>query len=198
MNISLWKYMAVLALVAVMAITATSCGNADSTPARVNIDVIAYQEFAIDAKSVGQETSAAGTIFVKGNPDKVNDRSAVITAQVKIDPADWAGIGFSIPQGWEVTAITSDYPQGNLTPNSYISTLYTGSEVQPYKRIIEIGNTRHGAALPQGGTGNVIIELSPDSGNQDLGEYLAISIAVGSTEDYIVGPVHEVFPVSLK
>jgi hypothetical protein len=63
---------------------------------------------------------------------------------------------------------------------------------------VEVGNTRHGAAQPQGGVGSVIIELVPMPGNQDLGASLGILIGVGSSEGYILGPVHDIFLVSLN
>jgi hypothetical protein len=192
------KYLLALALVPVMAIAAASCGQTASTPASVNEDTIAYREFSLDTESVGLETRTSGTIFVKGDAAEEGDRRVVISARVEIDPADWGGVSFNIPVGWEVSSVTSDYPQGNPHPENYTSTLYTGSTQGEYQRIVEVGNTRHGAAEPQGGVGSVIIELVPMPGNQDLGASLGILIGVGSSEGYIVDPVHDIFPVSLN
>jgi hypothetical protein len=196
MKNNLLKYLAVLALVPVISIMAASCGKAASTPAKVNQDVIASWSFSLDAASVSLTTKTSGTIFAKSNDARKNDRKVVISARVEIDPADWGGVSFSIPKGWEVSAVTSDYPQGEPNPESHTSTIYTGSTQGEYQRIVEIGNTKHGAAEPQGGVGSVIIELVPMPGNQAIGDSVEIGIAVGSSEGYIAGPVTGRFMVS--
>jgi hypothetical protein len=192
------KYLLALALVPVMAIAAASCGSSRVAISPVNDDVISYRDFSLNAASVGLSTMTEGTIFVRGSEEKAGERRVQISAQVEIDPADWGGVSFNIPVGWEVSSVTSDYPQGNPHPENYTSVLYTGSTEGQYQRIVEIGNTKHGADEPQGGIGSVIIELVPMSDNKDIGESLEIGIAVGSAEGYIMGPVNDVFTISLK
>ncbi len=187
-----------LVLMLVMGITVISCGNTETTPAPVNEDVISYRDFSLSAASVNLKTMTEGTIFIRGNREKAGERRVQISVWVEIDPEDWGGISFNIPQGWEVSEVTSDYPQGNPHPESYTMTLQNAGADQKYSRIVEIGSTRHGAAQPQGGTGSVIIELVPASGNKDIGDNMEILIALGSSEGYILGPVYQVVQVSLN
>jgi hypothetical protein len=192
------KYLPALVIFMAISLTAVSCGNTAGTPARVNQNIIASWSFSLDASSVNLTTKASGTIFAESNDAGKNNRKVVISAHVEIDTADWGGVSFNIPKGWEVSAITSDYPQGKSDPQSYASTLYTGSTQGEYQRVVEIGNTKHGAAEPQGGQGTVIIELQPMPGNQNPGDSMEIGIAVGSSEGYIQGPVTGRFMVTFN
>jgi hypothetical protein len=101
-----------------------------------------------------------------------------------------------VPQGWEIIHIASDYPQGNPEPETYITTLHTEAD-KPFDTMICVGATKYGAPKLQGGKGNVIIELAPESPEQELPDNFQTLIGVGSKYDYIIGPVHEIFEVPL-
>jgi hypothetical protein len=188
------KILASLALVAALGLN-PACTKTDTKLSSVNENVIASWGFHLDASSVNLTTRTSGTIFAKSSGEKISDRKVVISARVDIDPVDWGGVSFSIPAGWEVSAVTTDYPQGSPDPQNHTSTIYTGS-VQEFQRVVEIGNTKHGAAEPQGGTGSVIIELVPMPDNKDIGDSMEIAIALGSAEGNIAGPVNERFKVT--
>jgi hypothetical protein len=192
-----WKYITALVIVLVISLMALSCTSPVTPSSHVNNDTISYRDFSLRAESVNLDTLTRGTIFVRGNKEKSGERRVQISAWVEIDAADWGGVSFSIPLGWEVPSIVSDYPQGNPKPETYTSMLQTESKLETYNRIVEIGCTIHGAAKPQGGQGNVIIELVPKSAKQDIGENLEILIGVGSANGYILGPVHAVIQVPL-
>jgi hypothetical protein len=192
------KYLPMLVIVFLISLTVLSCHNPIIPSYSSNNDVINYREFYLSAENVSLDTFTRGTIFVRGDIEKPEERRVQIAAWVEIDTADWGGVSFNIPQGWEVTHIASDYPQGNPKPETYTSTLRTESENVKYHRIVEIGCTRHGAAKPQGGKGNLIIELAPESPEQELPENVEILIGVGSKDDYILNPVHETFEVLLN
>jgi hypothetical protein len=188
----------ILAAVLPIGLTGSSCHNPVIPSYPVNNDLINYESFSLSAEEVGLKTATGGTIFVRGDKEKSEDRRIEISAWVEIDAADWGGVSFNIPRGWEVTHVASDYPQGNSKPETYATVLQTESPKEKYNRIVEIGNTRHGAAAPQGGKGNLIIELAPKSSKQALPENIEVLIGVGSKDDYILNPVGETIEVPLN
>jgi hypothetical protein len=198
MKITGIKYLSLLVVVFVVGLAALSCRQSPMPSSPVNNDLINYRSFFVSAESVDLDTFTRGTIFVRGDKEKPEERRVQISAWVEIDAADWGGVSFSIPQGWKVTHIASDYPRGNPEPETYTGILQTESEHVQYHRIVEVGCTRHGAAEPQGGKGNLIIELAPESPEQELPENLEILIGAGSEDDYILNPVHETFEVPLN
>jgi hypothetical protein len=190
------KYLSVLVIIFLIGLIALSCHNPTIPSPSSNNDVINYKDFFLSAEKVNLNTLTRGTIFVRGDIKKPEAVRILISAWVEIDTADWGGVSFNIPQGWEVNSIISDYPQGNSKPENYIATLQTESPNEQYQRIIEIGCTRHGAAEPQGGEGNVLIELAPKS--SELPENFETIIGVGSENDYILNPVHDTIQVPLN
>ncbi|NLE08447.1 MAG: hypothetical protein GX631_04250, partial [Dehalococcoidales bacterium] len=91
-----------------------SCTAHTGTPQNnpVNQILVRSQNFSLDTLSVSLETKVTGTVFITG----ADEKSAIITALVDIDFADWAGIEFLFPCEWEVTDIITDYPRGNSSP----------------------------------------------------------------------------------
>jgi len=186
----------VLPAILLFSLMLVSCHNPIIPGYSSNNDVINYKEFYLSAANVSLDTCVRGTIFVRGDMEKPEDRRVQITAWVEIDAADWGGIGFGIPQGWEVTGITSDYPQGNPKPESYITTLHTASD-EAFDTFVHIGATKYGAPEVQGGEGSVIIELVPKDKKQELPESFKTIIGIGSKYDYIFHPVYETYEVPL-
>ena len=80
-----------------------------------------------------------GTIFVEGEKGQINHIK--IVAHVDIDPTDWGGVAFYIPNQWSVSSITSSYPehQSKLKPAEYVSTWKNSSDDSSWRTMIEIG-----------------------------------------------------------
>lgn len=178
---------------------AVSCRSAGKPAASTNGDVLNYQDFFLSAEEVGLTTFTRGTAFVRGDRDNPEEMRVQIAARVEIDTADFGGVSFNIPQGWKAETVVSDYPQGNPNPEIYTVTLQTADETVTWPVIVEVGRTSHGAGAgnPQGGTGNLIIELSPAVSGGELPEDIDILIAAGSREPSTVDAVHETFSVPL-
>jgi len=191
------KYPPILIAVILVVLTVVSCHNPIIPTPASNNDVINYQEFYLSVENVSLETRVCGTIYIKGDIEKSEDRRVQISAWMEIDNDDWGGIGFGLPQGWEITSITSDYPQGNPKPESYITTMSTASH-EEIVTFISIGATKYGAPEVQGGKGSLVIELAPEEKTQELPENFKMIIGIGSKYDYIVHPVHETYEVPLN
>ena len=191
------KHLPILIIVFLVSLTALSCHSPIIPTPASNNDVLSYKEFYLSAENVSLVTKVGGTVYIKGAIEKPEDRRVQISAWMEIDSNDWGGIGFGFPQGWEITGITSDYPQGNPKPESYIGTMSRapGEEIVTY---INIGNTKYGAPEVQGGKGSIIIELAPKEKTQEFPENFQIVIGIGSKYDYIVHPVHETYEVPLN
>ena len=72
-------------------------GNNSYTAAVENENIILIRGFSVNSESAGINTSAKGTVFIRGSegvPENVQ-----IVAGVEIDPGDWGGVAFYIPDG---------------------------------------------------------------------------------------------------
>jgi hypothetical protein len=147
---------------------------------KVNADVIQIKDFSIKSISSGLNTSARGTIFIKG-AEGISE-NAQIVALIEIDPSDWGGVAFDIPKGWQIAGIKSSYPENvtSATPEDYISTWTTADPDYERSTMIEVGRDR-GYALTRGGNGTVVIDLvRTDASNQP--DTAVVLITVGSDE----------------
>nr|WP_154958380.1 hypothetical protein [Paenibacillus xylanexedens] len=147
----------------------------------VNGNIIHVKNFDLNAKSTNLKTMTEGTIFVEGEKEQINHIK--IVAHVDIDPTDWGGVAFYIPDQWSVSSITSSYPehQSKLKPAEYVSTWKNSSDDSSWRTMIEIGRERDLTANG-GGTGTIVIGLSPDQKGVTPSESLKIGIEVGSKE----------------
>jgi hypothetical protein len=191
------EFLAILIVVFMVSLAALSCHNPIIPSSPVNSDLINYRSFFLSAENIGLDTFTRGTIFVIGDIEKEGERRVQISAWLEIDSTDWGGVGFYIPQGWDITQITSDYPQENPEPETYITTLHTEAD-RPFDTGVHVGATKYGAPELQGGKGNLIIELAPESSEQELPENFQTLIGVGSEYDYVMNPIHETFEVPLN
>jgi hypothetical protein len=189
----------VIGFLILLMLFSTSCAHHsysdDFSQSSTNRNVINFQEFALDAASVGQSTHASGTIFVKKDDKNPNLLHAQIAAFVEIDSSDWGGVGFSIRKGWKVTGVASDYPQG--TERLQVDTLRGFSDDGIPFYMVQIGDNFSDGHAIQGGKGSVIIELESILVNQTLPETLDISIGVGSKSN-IQGPVHTTISIPIS
>jgi hypothetical protein len=167
---------------------------------KVNEDVIQIKNFNVNSESSGVNTSAKGTIFVKGAggvPEHVQ-----IVALIDIDPDDWGGVAFDIPAGWQISGITSSYPENNsiAAPADYITTWTTADSDYEWNSRIEVGRDR-GYTQTISGSGTVVIELVPIDDEIAGTETFNIMVEVGSEEKdgvKICGTDFVEIPVSLN
>ncbi|CAM3305937.1 hypothetical protein HP548_30980 [Paenibacillus taichungensis] len=147
----------------------------------VNGDIIQVKNFDLDARSTNLKTMTEGSIFVEGEKEHIDHIK--IVAHVEIDPADWGGVAFYIPDQWSVSSITSSYPesQSGLKPVEYVSTWMNSSDDSSWRTMIEIGRERN-YKTNGGGTGTIVIDLIPDKKDKSPSESLKIGIEVGSEE----------------
>ncbi|MGF6355847.1 hypothetical protein ABIE27_003762 [Paenibacillus sp. 4624] len=147
----------------------------------VNGNIIQVKNFDLNAKSTNLKTMTEGTIFVEGEKEQINHIK--IVAHVEIDPTDWGGVAFYIPDQWSVSSITSSYPehQSKLKPAEYVSTWKNSSDNSSWRTMIEIGRERDLTANG-GGTGTILIDLIPNQKGVTPSESLKIGIEVGSEE----------------
>ncbi|MGO4370287.1 hypothetical protein [Paenibacillus sp. 2TAB19] len=163
-----------------------------------NENIIQTKSFSVSADSTDLITSSKGTVFVKGEGDKVEGMR--IVAYIEIDPDDWGGVSFSLPAHWVVANITSSYPENatNTTPNEHISTWTTADTDVEWTTSIEIGRDR--SYLPtSGGSGTIVIDIMPDQ-NVNPTEAIQVGVAVGSAirNGYkVVGTDHIKVPISI-
>ncbi|MFB8372863.1 hypothetical protein [Paenibacillus taichungensis] len=147
----------------------------------VNGNIIQVKNFDLDARSTNLKTMTEGSIFVEGEKEHIDHIK--IVAHVEIDPADWGGVAFYIPDQWSVSSITSSYPesQSGLKPVEYVSTWMNSSDDSSWRTMIEIGRERN-YKTNGGGTGTIVIDLIPDKKDKSPSESLKIGIEVGSEE----------------
>jgi hypothetical protein len=103
---------------------------------------------------------------------------------------DFGGVEFDIPSGWEVTDITSSYPNSS-TNEPGIIIMEGGSQS------VEIGNQINAPwSPPDGGSGSVVIELAANPQGQKPAEALKITVGVGSDESDETIEMSEVIEVT--
>ncbi|OBZ17644.1 hypothetical protein A7975_07275 [Bacillus sp. FJAT-26390] len=67
------------------------------------------KSFRVNSESTDLNTTAKGTAFVKGN--KAGVEQIQIVASIEVDPIDWGGVSFYIPDTWFISNIVSSYPE---------------------------------------------------------------------------------------
>ena len=174
------RYIAILVLVCLL-IPLSACKNSSRNEIRVNKNIILQRGFNISSDSTELNTSAKGTVFIKeveGNPEEVQ-----IVASVEIDTNDWGGVTFYITNDWNISNITSSYPENEsqMIPADYIETWTTSDPESEWSKRIEIGRDRN--YVPTiGGTGTIVIDLFLDKELAPKPETFNIMVAVGSDE----------------
>ncbi|MGG1639244.1 hypothetical protein MHH56_28340 [Paenibacillus sp. FSL K6-3182] len=166
----------------------------------VNEKIVQTRSFSVSSDSTDLNTSAKGTLFIKG--DKGIPEHIQIVASISIDPKDWGGVAFNIPDKWYISNITSSYPEKETKsiPADYITTLTTADTENKWRAIIEVGRGRDAYKSTGDGTGTVVIDLVSDKKAIQESDKFSISVAVGSDEKdgvKIVGPDYVEIPISL-
>ncbi|MFD2328994.1 hypothetical protein ACFSR7_07005 [Cohnella sp. GCM10020058] len=148
----------------------------------VNHKVSHMRSFHLSSDSTQLKTIASGTVFVKGNEGLIKD--VQIIARIEIDPADWGGVAFYIPDKWHVSSILNSYPENKVQskPADNVSTWATQKKDSKWNTMIEIGRNRNYKATG-GGTGTVVINIQPDNKAASKTDVFTIGVEVGSKEE---------------
>ncbi|UUX91145.1 hypothetical protein [Methanoplanus endosymbiosus] len=158
-----------------------SGNNSGDNPVE-NKDIIQIRGFSVNTDSTELTTSAKGTLFIKGSegiPENIQ-----IVAGIEIDPEDWGGVAFYIPDGWHISDITSSFPEnktGAMPPEYYVATWTPAEYESEWSAMIEVGRD-HTFMPVGGGTGTVLIDLVPDKNAVNMSWNSNISVVVGSDE----------------
>lgn len=182
MNKKVRYFLLSVLIIIVAAILFSGCyqGKNSSNKIMTNEKIIQSSGFIVNSDSTEMNTSAKGTVFVKGVegiPEQVQ-----IVALLEIDPDDWGGVVFYIPDGWQISSITSSYPENETRkiPADYVTRWTTADPEYELNTMIEVGRDRN--YIPTGGgMGTVVIDLILDE-NAIQPETFNIMIAVGSDE----------------
>ncbi|GMQ60744.1 hypothetical protein AN1V17_51470 [Vallitalea sediminicola] len=147
----------------------------------VNKDIIQVRSFGVNSYSTEMNTSAKGTVFIKGE-ESIPEHVQIIS-WIEIDPDDWGGVAFYIPDQWQISNITSSYPENEaqMTSADYVATWSTTDSKYELNTMIEIGRDRS-YIQTGGGTGTVMIDLVLDKNVKVQPETFNIMISVGSDE----------------
>lgn len=149
--------------------------------ATVNKKIVQVKNFNVNSDSVEMNTSVKGTVFVSGDDGKVDHIR--IVAWIEIDPDDWGGVAFYIPDKWQISNIISSYPENEAQlPADYVSTWTTGdTELYEWRRMVEVGRDRSYRSTG-GGEGTVVIEIVPDE-KADPPKLINLGVEVGSADN---------------
>lgn len=148
----------------------------------VNEGVVQTKSFSVSSDSTNWNTSARGTVFIWG--DNGNATRIRIVASIEIDPNDWGGVVFYIPQNWYVADIISSFPENSneSVPSGYVSAAITGEdESREWKTWIEVARNRS-ETPSEGGSGTIVIDLVSDRQAIQSSDIAHISVAVGAIE----------------
>lgn len=171
-------------IVAVIAMLLVSCGqnNNASDNTTVNENIIQTKGFSVNSISTGMNTSANGTVFIRGADGTAEH--VQIVALIEIDPNDWAGVTFYISDNWHISSIISSYPENKAQSQParhYVSTWTSKGSKYELSKLIEVGRDR--SYIPTGGgSGCVVIDLYPDKNVIQQSETFNMMVAVGSDE----------------
>jgi hypothetical protein len=156
-----------------------------------NQKIIQFKDFHINSESTELETSVRGTVFLSG--EEGVPEHAQIVAMIDIDPKDWGGIGIQLTDQWNISSITSSYPEGkkDKTPVDYTSVWTTGGETEHgWNKRIEIGRDTLLWTPTGGGKGTIVIELDINEDKKNSSEVFSMTVGVGSEEKDGIKSVH--------
>lgn len=197
------KYIATFALIALIVFFSWLLTHQDnkSDETSVNDKITHIRSFHLSSDSTKLKTIASGTVFVKGNEGLIKD--VQIIARIEIDPADWGGVAFYIPDNWHISSILNSYPENKVQfkPTDNVSTWTTEKKDSKWNTMIEIGRNRSYKSTG-GGTGTVVINIQPDNKAISKTDVFTIGVEVGSKEEdggiKIMGTDSVEVPVSMS
>lgn len=165
----------------------------------INEDVVQVRSFSVNSDSTELNTSAKGTVFVWG--DEGRAKHIQIVASIEVDPKDWGGVSFRIPDKWYISNIISSYPENKTQSKSedYVSTWTTADTDSKWRTRIEVANELY-RPRTGGGTGTIVIDIVHDKDEKHQPETFKIGVTVGSNEKNgvkIIGTDFIEIPISL-
>jgi len=173
---------AVISAVAIIAVLLFSQKAVLVDDIAVNKEIAQIRSFSVSSGSTDLNTSATGTVFIKGDGEVPTH--AQIVATIDIAPKDWGGVAFYIPKKWYIANITSSYPESKESSdpanNLFTVTSYQ-SNSNDWRAWIEVGSD-HSYKPKGGGRGTIVIDLVSDQAAIDPSENFHLSVAVGSDE----------------
>jgi hypothetical protein len=182
----------VTTMIVFLSLAGFSCSNNNVSTINTNEGVINSKDFYVSSNSTALKTSARGTIFVE--KDKSNNYKAQIVAWVEVDPMDWGGVEFDIPFGWEITNITSSYPNSSNNIDKFETFDQVSSK---WNQFVDIGRAWNYDVPSGGGNGSVIIELAAYPKGQKPSKALKIMAGVGSNGSQFLYPDYETIEVPI-
>lgn len=145
----------------------------------VNEDIIQIKGFSVSSESTDKNTSATGTVFVKG-VDGIPEHIQIV-AYIEIDADDWSGVSFYISDKWYISSIVSSYPEGKAqsSPANYVSRWIGAASRYELNRWIKVVDDSNPT---ERGTGSVVINIYPDKSVLEQLTTFDMKVAVGSEE----------------
>ncbi|WP_304944043.1 hypothetical protein, partial [Vallitalea guaymasensis] len=91
------SYILISMVIITMAILLSSCGKSKKASDKivVNDNIIQTKDFSVNSDSTDLNTSANGTVFIKGSEG--TPEGIQIVAHIEVDSDDWGGVVFYIP-----------------------------------------------------------------------------------------------------
>ena len=99
---------AICFVILALLLAAPSCSNVDCGVVS-HKGYIGLREFSVTSESTGLETYTKGIVYVRKNEGENKGYHAEILAWYEVGVGDWGGVQFTIPCGWEVIDVTSNY-----------------------------------------------------------------------------------------
>jgi hypothetical protein len=156
-----------------------------------NQKIIKFKDFRVNSESTELETSIRGTVFLSGKEGV--PEHAQIVAMIEVDPKDWGGVGIQLTDKWNISSITSSYPEEkkDKTPVDYTSVWTTAGETEHgWNKRIEIGRDTTLWTPTGGGKGTIVIELDINEKNKSNSEVFSMTVGVGSEEKDGIKSIH--------
>lgn len=156
-----------------------------------NQKIIQFKDFRVNSESTELGTSVRGTVFLSREEGVAEH--AQIVAMIEIDPKDWGGVEIQLTDQWNISSITSSYPEEkkDKTPVDYTSVWTTGGETEHgWNKRIEIGRDTTLWTPTGGGKGTIVIELDINEENKSTSEEFSMTVGVGSKEKDGIKSVH--------
>jgi hypothetical protein len=184
----------VLVIIIMILITTVNSGcnqELDSPDLVTNEKIIQSKDFYVNSESTELETSVRGTVFLSG--EEGIPEHAQIVALIEIDPDDWGGVGIHLSDKWNISSITSSYPEDKREkiPKDYVSVWTTDEETKHgWNKMIEIGRDSSRWTPTGGGKGVVVIELDINKETISTSDEFSMTVGVGSKEKDGIRSVH--------
>ncbi len=116
MKIKIKNILLAIMIIPMLTVLLIGChqSNNPADKTTVNEKIIQIKDFSVNSDSTELNTSAKGTMFVKGT-EGVPEHIQII-AQIEIDPQDWGGVVFYVPKKWNIANTSAVIPKRKPRP----------------------------------------------------------------------------------